>query len=105
MLIQEFTAEALSKRLLCLEFFPYHSQRFDRTTPRVSSQGYTFALLRDAIARDAVIIVMRARDLWLNAVAGLGYAQVFQLNSTQAVYITPNNCPDGYAPIVKRLSR
>lgn len=60
-LIQQFTAETLARRLLCLEFFPYHSERFDRAIPRIPSQGYTFALLRQAIERGAVIIVMRAR--------------------------------------------
>jgi hypothetical protein len=104
-LIQQFTAETLARRLLCLEFFPYHSERFDRATPRVPSQGYTFALLRQAIERGAVIVVMRARELWFEAVPELCHAGVHRLNSTQAVYITPGNCPEGYPEIVKRLSR
>lgn len=104
-LIEEFGADRLSRRLLCLEFFPYHSESYDRNTPRVPSQEYNFALLRGAIKRDAVIVVMRARDLWFDAVPELQNARVFRLNSTQAVYITPNNCPLGFAEVIKRLSR
>uniref|UniRef100_E6PIT0 Uncharacterized protein n=1 Tax=mine drainage metagenome TaxID=410659 RepID=E6PIT0_9ZZZZ len=90
--------------MLCLEYFGYHSRSFDRTIPRVPTQKYSFELLRQAIRRDATIIVMRSRDLWFAAVPELIDANAFTLNSWQSVYITEANCPKGYADIVRRLS-
>jgi len=70
----------------------------------VPSQEYGFALVRDAIARDAVIVVMRSLARWLAAVPELaGYSRRFGLRSVQNVTISPKNCPDGYAAVIDAL--
>jgi len=103
-LIQEFTPAVVSRRISCLEYFPYHSRRFARNLPQLPSQEYTFCLLRQGIDRNALIIVMRARDFWFRAVPTILTAHTYYLNSWQNVSVTPNNCPAGFPEIVKRLS-
>lgn len=103
-LIQDFSAPAVSRKVFCLEYFPYHSPSFARNFPGLPSQEYNFSLLRKGISRSALFIVMRARDLWLQAVPELTSANTHYLNSWQNVSVTQNNCPSGFPEIVRRLS-
>jgi hypothetical protein len=103
-LTEAFTPAVVSRRLFCLEYFPYHSRRFTHNLPKLPSQEYAFYLLRQGVDRNALVIVMRARDLWLQAVPQLTSAHTYYLKSWQNVSITPNNCPTGFPEIVKRLS-
>jgi len=102
--IEEVGLETVANRVLCVEYFPYHSDQFSGRTPVVPSQQYSFALVRDAIARNAVIVVMRAIARWLAAVPELAsYSRRFGLRSVQNVTISPKNCPDGYAVVIDAL--
>jgi hypothetical protein len=104
-LIERFSAEQLAQDLLCVEYFPYHSRRYDRRVPFVASQEYGFDIVRHAIQRGAVILTMRAAALWLAAVPELAEGNTYRLNSSQSVYVTMANCPAGYSAIVDALSR
>ncbi len=98
--------EVVARGVLCVEYFPYHSVRFGHRAVRVPSQEFGFSLVREALRRSAVVIVMRARRLWENAVPELrGYGRIFGLNSQQNVSITPRNCPDGFEVAVTELRR
>ena len=102
-LIEKVGREKLAKSILCLEFFPYHSEKFgfSKTIP---SQEYNFHLLKNAIQNKALIISMRSKRYWETHVPELvGYKNFHELNSPQNVYITQNNCPEGYPEILKRL--
>ena len=102
--IEDVGLETVANGVLCVEYFPYHSDQFSGRTPSVPSQEYGFALVRDAIARDAVIVVMRSLARWLAAVPELaGYSRRFGLRSVQNVTISPKNCPDGYAAVIDAL--
>src|SRR5436305_345217 len=63
----------------CVEWFPYHSERFRRLRLLLPSQAYGFSLVARAVDRGAVIVLMRSRALWLNSVAGLASADVLEL--------------------------
>jgi hypothetical protein len=98
--------EVVARGVLCVEYFPYHSVRFRHAAVRVASQEFGFSLVRQALRRRAVVIVMRARRLWETAVPELrGYGRIFGLNSPQNVSITPRNCPEGFDVAVRRLQR
>jgi hypothetical protein len=103
-LIDLYGHRIVARKVLCLEYFPYHSEHFHRGTPHVPSQSYTFALLKNALARSAVVIGMRSLDLWYEAVPELNDHIVHTLNSTQAVYVSANNCPTGFGEACKRLA-
>lgn len=95
--------EQVSRSLLCIEFFPYHSRRFRNGSLRVESQQYGFHLARLAIRRGATIILMRGRSLWLNEIPELAnYSRIFALNSTQNVVVSSNNCK-GFQEVVSRV--
>jgi hypothetical protein len=86
----------LARSILCIEYFPYHSRRFDHGSLELPSQKFGFGLARSAIARGAVIVIMRARKRWLSRVPELEeYSQAFALNSPQNVVVSPRNCPRG----------
>lgn len=99
-LLEEFGTPLVSRSLLCVEYFPYHSRRFAHGRLDLSSQSYTRELVSEAIQRDAVVIVMRAWNLWRKAIPALENApRCFRLRSVQNVSVSPKNCPEGFAAV------
>ena len=87
--------------VLCVEFFGYHSDRFAHRKLRLPSQDYGVHLVRQAMARNAVVVVMRSRRFWFDAVLELeSYPRRFSLRNVQSTYVSPRNCPDGFDAIV-----
>jgi hypothetical protein len=102
-LIEKVGRKKLAKSLLCLEFFPYHSKKYN-FKELVNSQRYSFYLLEEAIKRDAFIISFRSFSKWSSAVPELqDYKHLYHLNSPQNVYFTKNNCPEGYDATLNKL--
>jgi hypothetical protein len=90
-LISETSLRAVAQNVLCVEYFPYHSKRFKggKTLP---SQLYSFALVSAAIERKAVILLMRAKRRWLEAVPKLyGYENLYEASSVQSAYVSRRN--------------
>ncbi len=103
-LLARYGRRHVANTLLCVEYFPYHSERF-RFPEVLPSQTYGFSLVRSAIARGAVIVVLRARSAWLQAVPELGsYVRTYTLRNHQRVWITEGNCPDGYATVLAAIA-
>ena len=97
--------ETVARNLLCVEFFPYHSKRFAGARLKVPSQHYGFDLVRTAIARGALVVVMRGGGSWQAAVPELAtYPRLHRLNSVQNVSISRGNCPLGYEEIMHALA-
>lgn len=90
-------------RQLCIEFFPYHSLRYQGLKQVLPSQQYSFYLVRRALQHGAVIVIMRGEKLWMTVVPELtNYPQLYRLNSSQNVTLSPRNCPTGF-PIIQAL--
>ena len=103
-LIEAKGQKRVAAGLLCVEYFPYHSTKFAHGKVRVPSQAYSFELVRAAMARRAVIVVMRAKRYWYEEMPELGtYSRAYGLNSAQNVTISPKNCPEGWVDIVAAL--
>ncbi len=103
--LERVPAEQVAKRLLMVEYFPYHASRFGHERLRLPSQSYSFALVRQAVARNAVVVLLRSARLWLAAVPELaGYARLYRLRSTQNSTLSPRNCPEGFEAVVEALS-
>ncbi|MFW6450408.1 MAG: hypothetical protein ACOCZ6_05120, partial [Nanoarchaeota archaeon] len=82
----------LSKIISCIEYFPYHSKNYKPQKNILYSQKYNFYLVRNAIKRNAIIILMRGKKEWLNAVPELKkYNNLFYTKSPQNVILSPNN--------------
>lgn len=89
-LIQISSVEKVAKNISIIEFFPYHSLKYRDIPKRISrdylvSQQYNFELVRKAIERDAIIIVLRSKRLWLEAIPELvplkDQGKLFKTNS------------------------
>jgi hypothetical protein len=103
-LIEGCGLKVVANNVLCVEYFPYHSERFG-FREILHSQRYSFHLVRQAMKRNAVIVLMRSRRLWWDIIPELAdYTRCHALSNPQATYVTPNNCRTGYEEIVKALT-
>ena len=102
-LISEFKEKAVSQNILVLEYFPYHSIRFNNSKKLFScAQEYTIFLLKEALKRKALVIIMRSKEEWYKLVPNLKkYKLHCVLKNPQNVTISPRNMPDGWFDKVK----
>lgn len=106
LLIESVGVEAVAQGLLCVEYFGYHSATYSGATPRLPSQDYGFNLVRSALAREAVVLVLRSAKFWFAAVPELSsYRRRYSLRSVQNVSVSPKNCPDGFSEVLGALRR
>jgi hypothetical protein len=83
----------IARSILVVEYFPYHSKGFRRMRLGVPSQKFGFSLVLSAISRGAIVVIMRAKQLWMEAVPELAtYSNTYTLNSPQNVVVSPGNC-------------
>jgi len=85
------TRNDLANGLMMIEFFPYHSVSYTYNKQYIPSQYYQFLLVREAMRLGKTIIVMRARDRWLEAVPELKTYPYLELNSYLNVSISRAN--------------
>jgi hypothetical protein len=106
-LLEEFREKELARSIFCVEYFPYHSRRFrwPIRLHQLRSQQYGFGLVRSAIHRNAVVVIMRARRRWLESVPELGvHPGVLTLNSPQNVVLSPGNFTgDGFGVLASAI--
>lgn len=96
--------ERVRNRLLCLEYFPYHSRVFAHTHLRLPSQAFTFEVLRNALRRNAVVIAMRGMKIWLGAVPELAHhPRLFRASNPQRFSLSPGNCHDAWSHVLSAL--
>lgn len=103
--LERVAAEQVAQRLLMVQYFPYHASRFAHERLQLPSQSSSFTLVRQAVARNAVVVVLRSERLWLEAVPELaGHGRLYRLRSRQNSMLSPRNCPDGFEEVVGALS-
>jgi hypothetical protein len=87
--------EHLARSVLSVEFHGYHSRSFEPIPITLPSQWFGFSLVERAIARGAVIVLMRGRREWQIAVPALAsYTRVVRLSNPRPSAISPSNCED-----------
>ena len=99
----------VAKSVLNVVYFPYVSRNFGHRQLRLASQNYGFQLVREAVNRKAVIVLLRSgkgnQKAWLEAVPELnGYDQFHLGSNPQAPYISPGNCPGFFKTIVQAVA-
>jgi hypothetical protein len=98
--------KAVANCVFCVEYFPYHSKKFKHRKLQVDSQVYSFWLVREAIRREAVILLMRGEQPWYSAIPGLeSYSGLHVSRSVQNPAISPANFPIGYSIAVDAIQR
>ena len=97
--------QEISKKLFLVELFPYRSKRYKDNGNNLSSQEYTISLVQKAVARQAIIIIMRSVRLWFNAVPILKeYSNCYTLHNPQNVSISENNLGiKGFQAVLENL--
>ena len=95
----------VANNVLCVEFFPYHSVKCKHPLDRLPSQDYSFGLVQRAIERQAVILIMRAKTLWFEAMPELkSYSRCCTASSVQNPVISPKNFK-GFSEAVEAIKR
>jgi hypothetical protein len=103
-LLRIIQRDVVADRVLCIEYFGYHSVRFGHRQLRLPSQDYGFFLVRKAMSRGSLVVLTRGRRTWLDAVPELQtYPRLFTLRSVQNTTITSRNCPEGFPEIIALL--
>jgi len=60
----EYDHKAVSRKIFCIEYFPYHSTSSPDFSRHIPTREYNFQLLDEAIARKATIILMQGPQYW-----------------------------------------
>jgi hypothetical protein len=91
-LLERFAGKGLARSILCVEYFPYHSRGFGFKDLPLESQEYGFNLVRSAIHRGAVIVIMRGEKHWTRKLKELrGHSRVLRLKNWRNVVLSPRN--------------
>ena len=99
-----YDAKRVANALLCVEYFPYPSVRAAQT-PRLASQEYGFHLVRGALKRNAAVIILRAKDLWIGAVHELATYPYFEAKNRRAAFLSEANLGEGFTAICGCLDK
>ena len=76
--------------MLLVEYFPYRSSTW-RPVPELPSQRFGFSIVEKAIDEGKLIVVVRGRRYWLDAVPKLRQYDYIELRSPRSGHLTPNN--------------
>jgi hypothetical protein len=69
------------------------------------TQQYTYQLVKQAMERDAIILIGRGRADWFKNVPGLEkYKRYFQPSSSQCAYVSPNNYGKNFNKILEAIN-
>jgi hypothetical protein len=103
-LIADVGFDQVARFLGCVQLVAYHSAEYSPATPTLASQAYSFWLVREAMARQAEIVVMRAVRLWMAAVPELSrYDRLHVGANPRATYLSRGNLKASYAVVARRL--
>jgi hypothetical protein len=87
--------EAVGDRVMCLEFFGYHSLTWRSLPVPLPSQAFAFYLLRQQMARGTLIVVTRGWSPWVWNVPELyTYPSAIRLHSQRWVGLSAGNMGD-----------
>jgi hypothetical protein len=88
--------DLVGERLMCVEFFAYHSRTWRALPVPLASQEFAFRAVREAMLREVLIVVTRGWSAWVWNVPELyTYDRIIRLNSQRWVGITAGNLPSG----------
>ncbi len=105
-LIERVGLQAVAHSVFVAEVHGYHSRTYRHHSPPFHSQRYTQRLVRAAIERDALVLIMRGGRFWRAFVPALtSHSLVGQLRNVQNATISPGNCPEFFEALVVAIRR
>lgn len=90
-LIKIFGNKKISQKIMCIQYFPYHSKKYHHLPFVLPSQYYSFYLVKQAIKKNKIIVIMRSKKLWLKAVPELEKYSYIELKNYRRPFLTENN--------------
>jgi len=103
-LIKETSFEIVSKYVAKIQFFPYHSIKYrsipkkhfsKNNIPYLKSQLFGFDLVKDAVKKGKLIVLLRSKKEWFKAIKELEQHQnegmLIEIKNKRQPYLTPNN--------------
>jgi len=89
--------EAVARGLACVQYAQYHSKEYTQKSHLLPSQEYGFALVRQAMARHAEIVVMRSYPLWVASTPELAtYGTLHRGSNPRAPFLSRGNLKSSY---------
>ena len=102
-LIDEVGVSVLARNLLTCELSPYHSFKWKPPKKQFQTQKFTFEIVKEAMARDALILIARSNKIWTENIPDLArYPRTLTPNSINAS-VSPGNYPRGFEGILSKL--
>ena len=92
-LIAQFGAQRVSQSIACIQLTPWASPTFDASL-RLPSRNLLLDAANQCASRGAVMLIMRAERLWLQAEALRSTQLRFRVNSWLSSYVSPGNMPE-----------
>jgi len=82
----------ISNKICCVQYFPYHSKKYEHINNTLESQKYSYNLVRKFIKKpDKLIIIMRSADKWYKTIPELLKTNTITLKSSRNPVLTKNN--------------
>lgn len=108
-LVERTSAQRVSNGIFLVNFHAYHSKSWRTIPVTFPTQHYSFYLIKEAIKREAVIIVGRNKLGWVTAVPGLfeykeESGNVIEFDSKRSIYISSGNLKSkAFERIIERI--
>lgn len=98
------TEQAIRNKIMFIEYLPYHSKTAGKISNLIiPSQQFTFELVREAIRRDKLIIMMRSETLWVKAVPELKGKYIMPHNKRNVIISPGNMGQENFDTILQKL--
>jgi hypothetical protein len=95
--VEEFT-----RRLMVIEWFPYHSRSFSRPRKLFPSQAFSFQLAKAMLQEGRLVITMRSKKLWQEVDPRFG--NIDALSNPRCGYVSRKNAATCYQAILDRIT-
>lgn len=104
-LIEATDLEKVANNVVTCELAPYHSVKWQIPKIMPPTQEFTYQAVRDAIARDATILLARTSKVWESHIPELKtYPRVYRPKSINAS-VSPGNYPGDFDRIVQAIAK
>jgi hypothetical protein len=102
-LIGIFGLKLISKSIYCLQYAPYHSERFKK--PKLlPTQSFTKCLLENHIKKGLPIVIMRSNKIWVDLVPELNNYDAFKLRNPRNPTLSSKNMGEAnFRKLVKTI--
>jgi len=90
-LVDRIGISSLSRRIGCIQYFPYRSLTYTQAPCDLPSQRYSWDLARRVVAEGKVVVVQRSWDMWVRAVPELAGYPCIRLRNVRSPFLSEGN--------------